>query len=96
MSRVTRGPTTPLDPGIADTVKALQAAGVHTYESCQGGEGHSYADPTVRFYGSPGEGWRALAVCMELGLPVVHIHRSWDMDAGEPSGPYWELVFRAS
>ena len=84
----------PLDPGIAHIVKILQAAGVHTYESCQGGPGHTYQHPTVRFYGSTGEGWRALGVCMDHGLPVMNLQRSWDHDDGEPAGPYWQIVFR--
>lgn len=85
----------PLDPGIVRAVEILQAADVHTYESCQGGPGHTYADPTIRFYGSAGEGWRALGVCMDHGLPVMHLQRSWDHDDGEPSGPYWQIVFQA-
>lgn len=86
--------STPLDPGIERAVQVLRLAEVHTYESCEGGEGHSYRDPTVRFYGQQAEGWRALAVCKDAGLPVRHISRCWDMDDGEPSGPYWQIEFR--
>lgn len=32
----------PLDQGIASAVHALAAAGIETFESCQGGEGHAY------------------------------------------------------
>jgi hypothetical protein len=35
-----------LDPGIAKAVKILNKFGIQTYESCQGGAGHSYPEPT--------------------------------------------------
>ena len=85
-----------LDPGIERAVSVLQAANIHTFESCEGGAGHSFMWPTVKFYGTPAEGWRALAVVQELGLPVRSLERSWDLEDGEPSGPYWKLVFRPS
>jgi hypothetical protein len=44
-----------LDPGIVDFVRVLQEAGVETTESCQGGEGHTYPEPTVRFNGDNSE-----------------------------------------
>ena len=50
--------------------------------------------PTVKFYGTTAEGWRALAICKEAGLPIKSLERSWDLDDGEPSGPYWKVVFR--
>lgn len=40
------------------------------------------------------EGWRALAICKNHGLPVRTLERTWDVEDGEPSGPYWSLVFR--
>lgn len=83
----------PLDPGISAAVLVLQAAGVETFESCQGGEGHSYAEPGVRFHGEPAEGFRALAVAMQHGLPVRALRRVWRMENGEPTGPWWELTF---
>lgn len=85
--------TTPLDLGIVRAVKILRDEGLHTYESCEGGEGHCYAVPTVRFYGPPSDGWRALAVCKAHGLPVRSLRRSWDVDDDEPSGPYWQIEF---
>ena len=41
-----------LDVGIARIVQTLQEAGVETFESCQGGEGHIFPRPTVRFRGT--------------------------------------------
>lgn len=83
----------PLDPGIARAVEILRAGGIETYESCQGGEGHSFPEPTVRFFGPQSEGFRAFDVAMKHGLPVRNIRRIWTIIDGEPTGPNWEMVF---
>jgi hypothetical protein len=86
---------TQLDPGIAGTVKILLDAGVETFESCEGGEGHAFPEPTVRFHGPPEAGWRALGVCLAYGLRVLEVRRYWTIEEGhEPHGPDWEFVFR--
>lgn len=82
-----------VDPGIADAVRVLLEAGVETFESCQGGPGHAYAEPTVRFHGGPEEGFRALAAAMSGGLRVTDLRRTWPILQGEPTGPWWEMVF---
>ena len=82
-----------LDPGIAEAVAVLRDAGVETFESCEGGEGHAFPEPTVRFHGEVSEGLRALAVAMEANLPVAGLRRAWVVQDGEPVGPEWELVF---
>lgn len=89
-------PNAPLDLGIARAVKILLDAGIQTLESCEGGEGHAYTDPTVMFHGSVGDGWRALAACIDHGLPVTHLHRTWALTHGEVDGPYWQVVFRTT
>ena len=84
-----------LDKGIARGVKVLMDAGIETFESCEGGEGHAFTEPTVRFYGTPAAGWKALSVCFDNGLPVLTLRRYWDvLDGFEPHGAHWELVFR--
>ena len=83
----------PLDPGITAEVEALRAGAVETFESCQGGRGHAYAEPTVRFHGDQAEGFRALAVAMRAKLRVTNLRRVWPVLDGEPTGPWWELVF---
>jgi hypothetical protein len=84
----------PLDPGIQHAVLALNQAGVETFESCEGGPGHTYAEPTVRFHGDIAEGHRALAEAIRAGLPVVELRRVWPVVELEPTGPWWELTFR--
>lgn len=87
-----------LDPGIFDAVTLLRNHGVYTIESCQGGEGHSYDRPTVRFKGQYGEGFRALGIAIDAGLPVRELRRVyWIQNSGvvtrEVEGAWWELVF---
>ncbi len=82
-----------LDSRIAPFVYALRDAGVETFESCQGGPGHAFAEPTVRFHGHREEGLRALAAALQRGLPVNDLRRVWPVLDGEPTGPYWELTF---
>ena len=83
----------PLDAGIARQVEVLRASGVETFESCQGGDGHAYSEPTVRFHGDRSEGFRALSVALQNGLLVRALRRAWPIIEGEPTGPWWELTF---
>ncbi len=85
-----------IDPGIVPYVAVLRSEGIETFESCQGGPGHAYPDPTIRFHGERSEGFRALAVAMQSGLPVLELRRIWPVNDGEPTGPWWELTFRPS
>lgn len=57
-----------LDVGIRDIVRILINNGVETFESCEGGEGHAFFEPTVRFHGNQAEGFRVLAVALQHGL----------------------------
>lgn len=83
----------PIDRWISFAVKVLRDGGIETYESCQGGAGHSFPEPTVRFHGTDADGFRALAVVMTFGLPVLSLRRFWVMTYCEPTGPHWELTF---
>ena len=83
----------PLDPRIAHAVAVLVAAGVETFESCEGGLGHAYPEPIIRFHGYRDEGFRALAVALQADLHVLALRRVWDVVDGEPTGPHWEMVF---
>jgi hypothetical protein len=84
-----------LDRGIASAVQILQDHGIETYESCEGGPGHAYTEPTICFHGADAAGWRALATCFSYYLPVLALQRVWYVQNGnEPTGPKWELRFR--
>jgi hypothetical protein len=95
MGNETRKVSFGLDPGIKKYMERLQDSGIETFESCEGGKGHAYPEPTIRFHGTPEAGWRALAACLAFGFPVLYLRRIWCiLDGGEPNGPYWEVVFR--
>ena len=66
---------------------------METFESCDGGPGHSFTEPTIRFHGGPGDGFKAYAVAQTYGLPVRDLRRTWTLSDGEPVGPHWELTF---
>jgi len=83
----------PLDAGIEKAVKILCDGGVETFESCQGGKGHSYLEPTIRFYGDHVEGFRAFVIAMRHGLNIRALRRVYDILDGEIVGPYWEITF---
>ena len=83
----------PLDSGISKAVQLLRNEGVETFESCEGGKGHSYHEPTIRFHGDRSEGLRALAVAIRTGLAVQELRRVWPIVDGEPTGPWWEITF---
>lgn len=82
----------PLDVGIRDFVECLCAGGVETFESCEGGDGHAYPEPTVRFYGPQSEGYRATGIALASGFRVKELRRVWPLLEGELTGPYWELT----
>jgi hypothetical protein len=82
-----------LDAGILPIVKILRDNGVETFESCQGGEGHAFFEPTVRFHGGHAEGFRALSIALQHGLGVCELRRYYSIEDGEPVGPHWEMTF---
>jgi hypothetical protein len=84
-------PGDPLDLGIAWAVKVLRDGGVETYESCEGGQGHAYPYPCVRFYGTDAAGWHALSIAITYRLPIRNLARIWTIERDKPDGPIWEL-----
>ena len=83
----------PIDGGIAYAVAVLRSEGVETFESCEGGKGHAFKEPTVRFHGNSGAGFHAISVAITFALPVAELRRYWVMIDGEPTGPQWEMTF---
>lgn len=83
-----------LDPGIRRAVLILRRGGVETYESCDGGDGHAFQEPTIRFYGTVWAGYHAFSVAMEHGLPVLHLRLCYGVVDGHLQGPNWEMTFR--
>ncbi len=84
-----------LDPGIRFAVRVLHAAGFDTCQSCQGGDGHSYLEPTVDMVagGDDADGFGALAALAEFGLPVSGIAIFWNIKNGLPYEKLWRITF---
>lgn len=82
-----------VDDGIRPALRVMVAGRFETYESCQGGPGHAYTEPTIRFHGDRGEGFRALAWLRAYGIEPTTIRRMWTIQEGEPHGPEWEITF---
>lgn len=82
-----------IDPRIRRAVKILWDNGIETFESCQGGRGHSFPEPTVRFHGQKHEGFRAVAIALGHRLKVATLRRYYTVEDGELHGPCWEMTF---
>jgi hypothetical protein len=82
-----------IEKGIAREVRILRENGVETTESCQGGQGHPFPEPTVRFCGGHDAGWLALGIALQHGLKVNELRRIWPIIDGVPVGPEWEMTF---
>jgi len=85
----------PLDPWIRRYVLVLRSRGIETFESCQGGPGHPFPEPTVRFHGNAFEGYRAFAEAMNHGLPVLSLRYVYHVNEMRLEGPWWEMTFRS-
>lgn len=85
-----------LDAGIRRAVLMLRSAGVETFESCEGGAGHAFPDPTIKFHGGAWAGYRAFAAAVECGLPVLRIQKVYGVSGAQLEGPWWEIVFRTT
>lgn len=82
-----------VDAGISHFVSILRSQGIETCQSCEGGPGHSYDEPTIEFHGGPGDGPRAVGVAFTYGLPIRQLRRFWSIQDGEMTGPYWAMTF---
>jgi len=93
---VKRAPAPPyraIDPKIVHEVRTLWENGIETFESCQGGKGHAFLEPTVRFHGDSSEGFKALAIALRHQLKVYELRRYYSVYDGEAHGPYWAMTF---
>ena len=82
-----------LDPKIEPIVKLFNANGIETFESCQGGQGHWFHEPTVRFKGGSDEGYYAVSVALYHELDPYCLRRYWKVRENELVGPDWEMEF---
>ena len=71
----------PLDAGIRRYVLVLRSGGVETFESCEGGEGHAFPEPTIRFYGDTAAGFKAFVHRLPKGETMYYLNHyviDWD------------------
>jgi uncharacterized membrane protein len=70
-----------LDRGIRFAVRVLHAHGFETCQSCQGGKGHPYAEPSVDLPLNSTDGvvFGALCALSAHGLPVSSIAIVWNV-----------------
>ena len=81
-----------VDPGIAPVVSILRQNGVETFQSCEGGPGHSSQEPYVDFLGGHGAGPLAIGVALTYGMPISELRRVWNVLRYELDGPIWRLT----
>lgn len=87
-----------IDLGVRFAVKVLHAAGIETCQSCQGGAGHSYPEPSIDLpaRGDDADGFGALAALQAYGLPVFAVHLVWSVRNGVPYEKLWRIVFSST
>lgn len=87
-----------LDKGIRFAVRALHAHGIETCQSCEGGEGHAYSEPSVDILAGPNDvaGFNALACLVDFGLPVSLVSKVWNIKNGMPYECIWRIIFNKS
>lgn len=81
-----------MDPGIRYPVRLLNAHGIPTDESCQGGEGHACPRPCI-FMPEP-RAFEAMNVLQNAGVEVREVASIWSVDDGVPNERRWRLVLR--
>lgn len=84
-----------LDRGIRFAVRVLHAHGIETGQSCEGGEGHSYPEPTIEMLADMDDatGFHALACLQRYDLPVNAVSIQWQVFRGLPFHKLWRVTF---
>lgn len=89
-----------LDEGIREAVVVLNKYGFKTFESCEGGNGHCYDVPTVRFLGNEFALVRAYELCRIHRMNVCEAKRVYrktsvysDVTNGLAIGENWDRPF---
>jgi hypothetical protein len=93
-----------VDELILPAVKVLNEHGFKTFESCQGGEGHCFSEPTVRFFGSEWDLIKAFEICQAYNMVAFQARRVYLKEDiydnhgvgelnGMPRGRGWGIPF---
>ena len=78
-----------LDRWMRYAVFVLHRGGIQTDESCQGGRGHAFPEPTIRFEGTRDDAFRAVALARAHGLPAHHLRQFWRLNDEGAELPAW-------
>lgn len=82
-----------LDERIRDAVMVLREAGVDTFASCQGGPGHMFRLPTIRFQGDEWAARLAIRVLAKNGYAADEVrHYLADEYLSKLSDEFWEIT----
>lgn len=85
-----------IDKGIRFAVRVLHARGFETCQSCEGGDGRAYDQPSVDLIAGSRDaaGFAAVAELVSFGLPVDRLSQVWNLDAlGRPYETIWRIEF---
>ena len=85
-----------LDPKFRRIVQILRENGIETFESCQGGKGHHFPEPTVKFLGDYDAAYKAVSICINYRIPISCLRRYWDIIKNVLEGPAWEITLIGS
>jgi len=87
-----------VDAGVRYPVRVLHAHGIETAQSCQGGAGHAYHEPTIDLpaQGSDALGFAALAALRDNGVDVLDVALVWSVVGGLPHQKLWRVQLRAT
>ncbi|MES2373778.1 MAG: hypothetical protein V4557_14455 [Bacteroidota bacterium] len=93
-----------IDEQIRPVVEVLTRHGFKTFESCQGGEGHFFNEPTVRFWGTENDLLKAYEICQCYKIAVfearrvygkedVYVNQGIGKENENPIGQAWGIPF---
>ncbi len=84
-----------IDKGIRFAVRVLNAKGIDTQQSCQGGKGHAYNQPSVDIPATDDDakGFAALSALRDYGLPVQEVSIIWPVSGSLPTEKFWRVTF---
>lgn len=86
-----------IDEGILPAVKIMRKHGFETFESCEGGGEHAYAESTIFFYGNEFDCLRAYEICILHNLNVDYVGRIFqkeELNKGEVwNEPFNKIAF---
>lgn len=82
-----------LDKGIRFAVRVLHAKGFETCQSCQGGKGHCYREPTIDLISTGDDAWglAAVSALQDYGISVTDVSITWRIRNGLPCERIWRI-----